>query len=56
MSLNESIVEAAALEWFGELGYSGLIKTVAMLAGQTAVGARASARFNLDLPGDVEAA
>ncbi len=22
MSLNESIVEEAALEWFGELGYS----------------------------------
>ena len=22
MSLNESIVEAAALEWFGELGYA----------------------------------
>ena len=23
MTLNESIVEAAALEWFGELGYAG---------------------------------
>jgi type I restriction enzyme R subunit len=22
MSLNESVVEAAALEWFGELGYA----------------------------------
>ena len=24
MSLNESIVESAALEWFGELGYAAL--------------------------------
>jgi len=37
-------------------GWSGLIQSVAILAVPIAVGARASARFNVDLPSDVETA
>jgi hypothetical protein len=36
--------------------WSGLIKSVAIFAVQTAVGARALARFNVDLQGHAEAA